>query len=404
MVTEKLRARGDRELADLLLADHEIQSLIERQQRDEVADARRHLLAVAVRLTASMVPTAVAVVDRCRAALEIQQPVELYVVPHSQFNAFSYGSERGRVLVAVTSQLLEGFDDDELAFVIGHELGHFLFEHHSIPVGALIDKDVELRAEQAIRLFSWQRFAEISADRAGLVCAGEIAPTGRAFFKIASGLHGARITFDIEAYLEQIGDIEAEAAQSQSAKDRARPDWFASHPFSPLRIRAAQLCAASELCVAGGCTVDQLEADVQELMAIMDPSYLHDRSEAGEAMRRLLFAGGVLVAAATGGIDEAEKAALERFLGEGMLPPRLNPEALEEDLAHRIEFVKDKVPVLRRAQVIRDLCVIALADGHADEAELAVIRTIAVEVEVDPRIIDRTVLAAHAGLDWVRSG
>jgi hypothetical protein len=154
------------------------------------------------------------------------------------------------------------------------------------------------------------------------------------------------------------------------------------------------------VCQPGGRPIAELESEVGDLMAIMDPSYLHDRTEAGEAMRRLLFAGGVLVAAASDGIGDAEVAALERFLGEGALPPRLNPEALERDLAHRVEFVNDKVSPLKRAQVIRDLCVIALADGHADATELAVIGRIAAAVGVDAQIIDKTVAAAHAGLDW----
>lgn len=347
-----------------------------------------------------MAPSLLAVVERCRTALEIELPVELYVVPMAQFNAFSYGSERGRVLVALTSELLETFDDDELAFVMGHELGHFVFEHHSIPVARLLTTESGISAEQAIMLFSWQRYAEISADRAGLVCAGSVAPTARAFFKIASGMSSDRITFDIDAYLEQIGDIEAEAAELQSAKAQLSPDWFASHPFSPLRVRAVQLCAGSKLCTPNGISADELEDDVQRLMSIMDPSYLHDRSESGEAMRRLLFAGGVLVAAASDGISDAERRALETFFGEGMLPPRLNPEALEQDLEHRIEFVNDKVPPLKRAQVVRDLCVIALADGHADAAELVIIRNIARRIEVDSSVVDKTIRSARAGFDF----
>jgi Zn-dependent protease with chaperone function len=212
VAAEHIRAKGDRDLAEILLQDPDVKRIIEQRERDEIAATRRHLLAVAVRLTPSMAPSLIAVVERCRQALAIELPVELFVVPRAQFNAFSYGSERGRVLVGLTSQLLEAFDDDELAFVIGHELGHFSFDHHQIPVGVLVAEGSKIRAAQAIQLFAWQRYAEISADRAGLVCAGGMAPTGRAFFKIASGLHGHRITFDIEAYLEQIGDSEAEAA------------------------------------------------------------------------------------------------------------------------------------------------------------------------------------------------
>jgi Zn-dependent protease with chaperone function len=396
---EGLRAKGDRDLAAILLADGFIQRFIEKRERDEVAETRRYLLSTAVRLTASMAPELHHTAEHCHRVLGVDEPLELYVAPSPHYNAFSYGSERGRVFVGLTSALLEAFAAAELRFVIGHELGHYIFRHHEIPVAALVHRRSGIRAEQAIQLFSWQRYAEISADRAGLVCAGALTPTARAFFKLASGLRGDNIVFDIDEYLGQIGDIESEAAQARQGKERPRSDWFASHPFSPLRVRAAQLCTASEVCGPEGVPIAQLESEVEQLMSLMDPSYLLDKSDTGEAMRRLLFAGGVLVTAASGPIRDEEVAALERFLGEGSLPAELSPEALQADLDDRIEFAKQHVPPLKRAQVIRDLCVIALADEHADEQELTVIRGIAERLDVDPTVVDQTLVAARSGLD-----
>ena len=111
------------------------------------------------------------------------------------------------------------------------------------------------------------------------------------------------------------------------------------------------------------------------------------------------LARGVLVAAATDGIGEEEVAALEHFLGEGQIPRELNPDALREDLDRRIEFALDRVPPLKCAQVIRDLCVIAMADGRADEEELAVIREIAEALHVDPMVVEQTLNEASCGLD-----
>jgi hypothetical protein len=396
---EHLRAKGDRDLAAVLAADPDIKRIVEKLKKDKTAQTRRYLLGTAVRLTPSMAPELHKTAEHCRETLGQEGPLELYVLPSPHYNAFSFGSERGRVFVGLTSELLESFDADELCFVVGHELGHLLFKHHDMPIAAIIQAKSGIRAEQAVQLFSWQRYAEISADRAGLACSGAIGPTGRAFFKMASGLRGDRISFDIDAYMAQVGDIEKEAAAARQEKEQPRPDWFASHPFSPLRVSAAQLCAASELCTPGGMPVAELEDQVQHLMSLMDPSYLLDKSATGEAMRRLLFAGGVLVAAAIDPITDEEVAALERFLGEGHLPAELNPEALAADLDRRIEFAKKQVPPLKRAQVIRDLCVIAVADGHAHDEEVAVVRNIADRIDVDPMVIERTLTSLREGLD-----
>jgi Zn-dependent protease with chaperone function/tellurite resistance protein len=398
---EELRAKGDRELARILRDDYAIKSFIEawNKERGEVMQTRRHLLAAAVRLSRGMAPRLHNILDHCKQTLGVELPIELYVSPSPMYNAFSYGQEGGRVFVGLTSQLLEAFEEGELRFVIGHELGHFVFRHHDIPVAGLLQPGSGITAKQALQLFSWQRYAEISSDRAGLACAGELQSCWRAFFKLASGLESNRFLVDMDGYLEQIGDIQSEAASARNAKERPRADWFASHPFSPLRVRAAQLAADSVMCKEDGLSMDELEAQVQELMSLMDPSYLHDKSDTGEAMRRLLFAGGILVAAASNGISEEERKALEHFLGDGSLPRELSPEALRADLDNRIEFARDKVPTLRLAQVIRDMCIIAIADGCADEDELDVIREIAAALDVDPMVIDQTVLAKRCGLD-----
>lgn len=401
MVRNDLRAQGDRDLAERILADSRIQAFVERFERERTRQTRRHLLGTAVRLTPSIAPVVDAVVQHCREALEVEAPVELYVLPDPRFNAMSYGAEDGRMFIGLTSSLLESFTPAELRFVMGHELGHQIFGHHDIPVGALVHGNGGIGPRQAIDLFRWQRYAEISADRAGLACVGAIEPTARAFFKIASGLKGDGIAFDLETYLEQIGDLQAEVdmARTEPDKSKMRSDWFASHPFSPLRVRAAQLAARSELIRPGGMSLPELELEVQGLMAIMDPSYLVDKSPSGEAMRQLLFAGGVLVAAVDGNIKDTEIGALGEFLGEQNLPSTLNPEALRADLDRRVEFVKKHTTPLLRAHVIRDLCAIAMADGHASRDELKVIRDIAQAVEVESMVVDQTIAETERGLD-----
>ena len=396
MISVEVRAQGERALEEKLRAEPEILRAIETVEREGKGTRyRRQLLASALRLSPRSAPEVHDIVETCRVRLGIDQQPELYVFPDVRFNAACVRPEGGRFFLLFSSGLMEAFTPPEIRFVAGHELGHHLFGHHAIPVQAILggeSGDARIRGPLALQLFAWSRYAEISADRAGLLCAGELRGAASTLFKLASGLrdgHGVRM--DIDELLSQVGDMSLEDEQDKSADSPHRHDWFATHPFSPLRLSAAKLFAASELMVPGGTPRAELEAQTDDLMKIMDPSYLHDSSDAAKEMRRLLFAGGVLVAAASGEIADEEIAALEKFLGPGALPSRINVKAIEEDLPRRIEAVKSDVPPLRRAQVIRDLCVIALADGHIDEAERHVLHRLAAELEVDAALVERTV-------------
>ncbi len=389
MMREKLQSEGDRDLSAALLKERDVRRAIERFEREGgEKGARLQLLGTAIRLTPEMAPDVHAILDGCRRTLELDSPVESYVYPSPVFNAAAVRPEGGRLLILLSSSLMEAFEPDELRFVAGHEFGHHLFEHHRIPMAALLGNKRRLGPGLALQLFAWQRYAEISADRAGVVCAGGIDPAARGLFKLASGLRGGRVKVRIDQFLEQVADLKEESGRLGQDERAPRTDWFSTHPFSPIRVGAAQLFARSEIMKTGGTSRADLEARVHELMALMRPGYLRERSGVAEAMRRLLFAGGVAIASASGKVNEDEIAELERLLGPGSVPLELKPEVVRADLPSRIEAVRAEVPPLRRSQVIRDLCVIAHADGRTDKAEWRVIREIASAIDVDPAMVE----------------
>lgn len=388
MDVEKLRAQGERELEEKLRADRDVKKAIElAAQQAEKGGARRHLLATAMRLTPEMAPDVDSIMDATSKALGLKSPVETYVYPSSSFNAAAVRPEDGRLFVMFSSSLLEGFDAPELRFVIGHELGHHLFRHHDIPTQMLLHPSQKIRPGLALQLFAWQRYAEVSCDRAGVVAAGGLEPAATALFKLASGLSSDRVKVRVEHFLAQLGDLKNEVTRLDRADSPARSDWFSTHPFSPLRLRAAELFAASELC-GGETSTSTLEAEVHDLMTLMDPSYLQSKTDVAEAMRRLLFAAGIAVAAASGEVAEPELKAVEELLGPGSVPSEVNVEAVRETLPRRVATVLEKVPALRRVQVIRDLCLVAGADGVVSQREHAIIEDLARAIEVDAAHIE----------------
>ena len=379
-----IQAQGDRELAESLLAIHEIQQVIERfKKQSKDYSARRHLLSSSMRLSPQMAPDVHRTMQACSSRLGLNAPIETFVYPGPFFNAAAVRPERGRLFIILSSSLLEAFDSDELNFVIGHELGHHLYDHHRIPVGALLEGSVHISPGLVLQLFAWQRYAEISADRTGLLCTGSLSTAARALFKMASGLRGGRVTIDIEQFLAQAHDLRDEIERDARVDEPMRRDWFATHPFSPLRLVAAELFTDSEFMRESGISSRALEEKIHDLMGVMSPSYLSENSTTAETMRRLLFAAAVAVANANGTLSQQEIKALEELLGPGRVPTHLDPEAINDVLPSRIEDVKNNVPPLRRAQIIRDLCIIAQANGEIDDAELQVINSVAEGIDVD---------------------
>lgn len=388
MHASRMRCSNDTRLYESLVARREViaaRARIEQLEAKGHTSVRRRLLATSVRLTSTMAKSVHRIADSCVERLELDIPLELYVYASPQFNAACFKPEDGRLIVMFSSSLLEGFAGDELRFVMGHELGHHLFHHHDLPIGLILNGQQKASPKLALDLFAWSRYAEISADRAGAHCARNLNAEALALFKLASGLTGKLIEFDLDAFLRQVDDMADR--NTPGADKHMREDWFSTHPFSPLRVEALKLFDGSELAREGGTSVDDLEIAVQNIMGLMEPSYLEGRTEAAEAMRRLLFAAAVTVAHASGSISEAEIEAFEGLFGAGAFRDTLDLARLEAELSTRIEQVKAKTSLPQRIQVLRDLCLVARADGRTAPKQQALLETIAAALEVEPAFV-----------------
>lgn len=356
---------------------------------------RRRLLATSVRLSERMAPDLHRMAADCMARLELSVRPELYVYSSAQSNAMCLKPQEGRLFVLFSSALLERFQGDELKFVLGHELGHHAYQHHDIPVGIILQGGGDQHPDPrlALSLFTWSRYAEISCDRAGAHCAGNFEAVGSALFKLASGLSGGPVEFHLDDFLEQLDEMQFMA---QTPGEGAPPeDWFSTHPFSPLRVKAVALFEASVFARPDGSSADELEEAVQNLMGLMDPSYLQGRTQAAEAMRRLLFAGVLLVGNADGQMAEHEIALFERFFGAGSYRESFDLAALEASLPERIRAVREQASETQAMQVVRDLCLVAQAEGHTTAPEQAVMLRIAEGLGLAAALVDRTLCSDH---------
>jgi len=359
---------------------------IEKQSQKTPASIRRHLLSSSVRLTENMSPKIHKMAQDCIDALGVELPLELYVFASPQFNAACFKPESNRLYVMFSSSLLEGFTEQEIKYVMGHELGHHVYQHHDIPIGYLLKGKQRPDPRTALELFTWSRYAEISADRAGAYCAQDFQAVASALFKLSSGLTGDIVQFDLDDFLAQVEDMQA--VDAEPGEGAPKGDWFSTHPFSPLRVKALQLFHESELMVDGGNSVDKLESSVQEVMGLMEPNYIEGKTQIDEAMRRLLFAAAITLADIDGEVSEEEVEVFESFFGKRSLHDGLNIEKLKQTIPDRAKAVNEKASKSKKTQLIRDLVLIAKADKNILDQELAFLKEVTQLLGLEAHVLD----------------
>jgi len=176
-------------------------------------------------------------------ALDIEERPELFVSQAPFVNAGAYGLDRP--FIVLHSGTLELLDDEETAFVLGHELGHVASGHALYHTLLVLVLDVGLGAFPALgalarlplqlTLLEWYRKSELSCDRAGLLAVQNPTAALRTFLKLAGG---AQSELDLEAFLAQAHEVETETGIVDRVFKILNAAG-ASHPFHTLR--AAEL-------------------------------------------------------------------------------------------------------------------------------------------------------------------
>jgi Zn-dependent protease with chaperone function len=117
-------------------------------------------------------------------------PVELFIVRSNQLNAYTFGFNSPQDIV-LYSPLLEVMDEDELRFILGHEMGHVSLGHTWLNtlLGGMSGVPLTLGAALLVTLAFrwWNRACEYSADRAGLLACGKPQKAISALIKLVGG-------------------------------------------------------------------------------------------------------------------------------------------------------------------------------------------------------------------------
>lgn len=263
---------------DILLAEWSglpgVRHLIEPEKIEaETDEFYKEQLNSFLRVGSNQMPGLKALLDTVVERLGVAS-VELLVDPTLEIGAYTYGLSR--CVVVLSRGLLDSMTDEEIVFVIGHELGHHVLgstrysraanwvsngyystlgdrkaqQHLYFILGGnqafesmrvdpdLFDLRVKRGSELTNSVLRWRPICEFSCDRIGAIAVQDADTAVRALFKLVVGAgkelesrFGA--VHDVEAFLAQHDESLALATEEAKKFDAVR-----SHPFLAVRMRA----------------------------------------------------------------------------------------------------------------------------------------------------------------------
>lgn len=206
--------------------------------------------------------------------LEVDEP-ELYVTVDPQPNAWTFGHTKP--FIVMTSGLIDMLDDEERFFVIGHELGHIKADHllynlvarNIAAIVALLGQATlgigALLAQSAVyALYEWQRNAELTCDRAGLLCVQDLEPPIRTFMKLSGGARELHDEMDKGEFLRQIRAYEDADRSTLNKVYKVLLTASRTHPFAILRAKELDLWHRDGYSDVSKLPIEPLEGDPGE--------------------------------------------------------------------------------------------------------------------------------------------
>ena len=206
----------------------------------------------------------------------IEKVIKRLGIPTTSIKAFVYASPEIQAechagndvdcIIRLSSGLIDILENKEIEFVIGHEIGHFIYGH-GLASAYSDNKSLEFSIQK--------RAQEISADRIGLLASESLDNSIRAMMKVMSGLTTKYLKFDIGAFLSQL---------SNTNKNKSQIDVNSSHPSIIVRCRALLWFSMSETFKSGKRDyqlkeVDKLNKRIKADIDKFDDSIARDKIE-----------------------------------------------------------------------------------------------------------------------------
>ncbi len=242
--------------------------------------------------------------------LNFQEKVDYYVTGDSSINAFSIAAEDSEHphIVNVNSELFNLMNEDELKFVIGHELGHLI--NQDTALRRLIHfvyppESTQIPITLQYKIHLHDNLAELVADRYGYIACGNLEACVTAFFKMASGL-------DLEKMQVSIDDLLSDNSKHLDYFLKGGGMSHYDHPVNPIRVQAINLFASAR---------NQIELDngMEELIQIL---LKVGNNPLDEPMSVFVATAGIIAANVDGNVTKEEYEQIIRTLSGSNIFPK----------------------------------------------------------------------------------
>ncbi len=183
---------------------------------------------------------------RDRLALPITP--ELYIKNEEDINAFTAGVEKP--IIVINSGAVDRLAEDELLFVLAHEIGHIKSGHvlyyqiaSYLPLLGTIVGDLTLGIGNFLSLglqvaiLHWQRTSELTADRAGLLACQDQNAALRAMMKLAGMPKRYAAKSDVGSFIQQAKRFEAFDLSRMDKVAKYLSIYGANHPWTVMRAK-----------------------------------------------------------------------------------------------------------------------------------------------------------------------
>lgn len=295
-----------------------------------------------------------------KSKLHFTEDVDFFITGDSTVNAFSLAAEKpGKPhIVNVNSALIGLMTNDELRFVIGHELGHLINKDSSLHrlIHFVYPEGNHMPMVLTNQLRLWNQLAELMADRYGYMAVEKLDVCVSAFFKMASGLDLRQMDVPLDALLED---------------NRKHLEFFIkegisvnSHPVNPIRVEALHLFASCK-------SVDELDKSMKPLIEILQRV---GGSKKDAMLAQYIASAGLLAANVDEEISETELNVIIENLSATQMFPRSYLEMIcqtnvQEAFIQSVKSLLAEEPTLRQS-MFSYLIALVLADKQLTNAEI----------------------------------
>jgi hypothetical protein len=402
-----LRFQGDLQDLKELEDEYRIEDFIQANEESlQLLDfsLREKFLRDGVRLNQRLSPRIYQIYKDIGQTLSLEATAEVYCFNSHEINAIAFldiSKEGHKTFIGVTSQSLEILDDSELKFLIGHELGHFIFRNHRYNALYREDKDSSSRTvlpHLGDKLFlSWQKKTEISADRIGLLACRDLEKAAKALLKAHYGLSDKNLVLDVEALMQQLEEIKGKSELMKAE--------FASHPLLPIRLKALEYFSKSEKAQKYGFPFASeilpdiaMENQVEELLQI---TRRYPFTKQAEAVMKTVALGALAVLSVDREVNLEEIKITMEILSKYFTDEpekETDPKDLGNKLKQAIEVANKECDHSDKTFILSRLSDVIMADGALIEVEKEAFLQIAKKLNVPERLAYEILLGAvHAG-------